>query len=129
MQTDRWLVENVERIHELRAQRVGEPDALRLTARERARGAVHREVTQPEIAGLLENHLSDFAIEFAELKVIEPVRELVDGKLGDLGNVEPADAHVEGFGLQLRSVTTRTLLRRLILSEEDADVLLVSLLL
>ena len=37
MQPDRRLVEHVERVDELRAERVGEPDALRLAAGERAR--------------------------------------------------------------------------------------------
>ena len=37
MQTDRRLVEHVERVDELRAERVGEADALRLAAGERAR--------------------------------------------------------------------------------------------
>ena len=50
MQTDRRLVEHVERVDETRAERVGEADALRLAAGERARGAIQREVVEPDVA-------------------------------------------------------------------------------
>ena len=50
VQTDRRLVEHVERVDEMRAERVGEPDALRLAAGERARRAIEREVVEPDVA-------------------------------------------------------------------------------
>ena len=50
VQADRRLVEHVERVDELRAERVGEPDALRLAAGERARRAIQREVVEPDVA-------------------------------------------------------------------------------
>ena len=37
VQPDRRLVEHVQRVDELRAERVGEPDALRFAAGQRAR--------------------------------------------------------------------------------------------
>ena len=46
VQADRRLVEHVQRVDELRAERVGEPDALRLAAGERARRPVQREVVR-----------------------------------------------------------------------------------
>ena len=46
VQPDRRLVEHVERVDEARAERVGEPDALRLAAGERARRAIEREVVE-----------------------------------------------------------------------------------
>ena len=46
VQPDRRLVEHVERVDELRAERVREPDALRLAAGERARRAIQREVVR-----------------------------------------------------------------------------------
>ena len=33
MQSDRWLVQNVKRVHQLRAKRIREPNSLRLAAR------------------------------------------------------------------------------------------------
>ena len=50
VQPDRRLVEHVQRVDELRAERVGEADALRLAARQRARRAVEREVGEPDVA-------------------------------------------------------------------------------
>ena len=48
MQTDRGLVEHVERIHERRADSGREIDALELTAGKRARLAVKREIFQSD---------------------------------------------------------------------------------
>ena len=50
VQADRGLVEHVQRIDQPGAERVGERDALRLAARERAGLAVEREVAEPDVA-------------------------------------------------------------------------------
>ena len=70
VQPDRRLVEHVQRVDELRAERVRQPDALRLAAGERARGAIHREVVEPDVAEelhpvarLLENVRGDLPLE------------------------------------------------------------------
>ena len=136
VQTDGRLVQNVERVDELRAQGIREADALRLAARQSARRTIHREIGEPDIAQksdavtrLLEDHLRDSALKLGKRQLVEPDRELVDWQVRHLGDVETADPHVERFGLKLRPVAARTFLRCLILTEENADVLLVPLLL
>src|SRR5712671_6154136 len=133
MQTDGWLVQDIQRVDELRPERVGETDTLCFAAGKGAGRAIHRQIAEPDVAekrhavaSFLEDHRRNAPLEFAQLELVQPYCQLVDGKLRDLSDVEPTDAHVERFGLQLRSVTTRTLLRRLILPEEHADVLLVA---
>ena len=54
---------------------------------------------------------------------------VLDRELADLGDVRPAIAHLQRLRLELGAVAGRAFLRRLILPEEDADVLLVALLL
>ena len=86
-------------------------------------------MAETAIARLLEDHLRHAVLELGQLQLVQPDRELIDGKVRHLGNVETADPHVERFGLELRAVAARTFLRGLILTEENADVLLVPLLL
>ena len=50
VQADRRLVEHVQRVHQPRAERVGERDALRLAAGQRAGLAVEREIAEPDVA-------------------------------------------------------------------------------
>ena len=54
VQSDGGLVEHVERIHEPRAERVGERDALRLAAGEGAGLAVEGQVAQSHIEQIVE---------------------------------------------------------------------------
>src|SRR5206468_5463019 len=136
MQPNRWLIQNVQRVDQLRAERIGEPDSLGLAARERARRAVHRQVAESDIAQkrhaiarLLQDHLGDAPLEFREWNLAQPGRQLIDRQLGDLCDVKTADTYVERVGLQLGAVTSGTDLRRLILSEKNSDVLLVAFLL
>ena len=49
VQADRWLVENVEHADQAAANLPGEPNALRLAAGERRRGAVEREVFEADV--------------------------------------------------------------------------------
>ena len=49
VEPDRRLVENVERVDEIRAEGVREIDALRLPSRERARETVEREVAEADV--------------------------------------------------------------------------------
>ena len=49
VQADRRLVEHVQRADEARADLAGQPDALRLTAGERARRAGQRQVVEPDV--------------------------------------------------------------------------------
>ena len=49
VQPDRRLVEDVQRVHQPGAQRIGERDTLRLAAGERARGPIERDVAQAHV--------------------------------------------------------------------------------
>ena len=136
VQPDGRLVQHVERVHEPRAERVGEADALRLAARERARGAVEREVVETDVAEeahailrLLQDVCGDLLLEWRELERVQPCRELSDWQIAHLGDVATGHLHLERFRLKLGAAAVGALLRGLILPEEDADVLLVALLL
>ena len=70
VQADRRLVEHVERVDELRPERVRETDALRFAAGQRARRAMHRQIVQADvaeelhaIARFLENVRGDLPLE------------------------------------------------------------------
>ena len=67
MQPDRRLVEDVEHAHERRADLRRQPDALRLAARQRRRGAVERQVLQPDVD-----------------EEVQPLGDLAQDALGDL---------------------------------------------
>src|SRR5262249_9653839 len=88
MQSDRRLIEHVERIHELRAERIGESDALRLTPRQRSSAAVEREIVESHVAqeldavaSFLEDVRRDLLLEPAERQRVEPVEQTVNRKL------------------------------------------------
>jgi hypothetical protein len=129
------LVEHVERVHEARPERVGEADALRLAAGERARGAVEREVAEPHVdeeahprARLVEDVGGDLPLGAAQLEPAEPPVERVDRHRRGVADRPLADAHGQRLGLEARAPARGALLRGLVLPEEDADVLLVALL-
>src|SRR6185436_2931533 len=114
VQSDRRLVEYVERVDELRPQRVRESDSLCLASRQCARGAIHRQIAESDIAQerharsrLLENHLGDAALVLGELEIVEPGRQLIDRELRHLRDVEASDLYVESLSLELGTVATR----------------------
>ena len=81
VQPDRRLVEHVERVDELRAERVREPDALRLAAGQRSRRAIHREVVEPDVAEelhavarFLEDVRGDLPLELASARASRAMR-------------------------------------------------------
>ena len=74
MQPDRGLVEHIENAGQAGADLRGEPDALALAARQRARGARQRQIIEPDVdqefqprADLLENPRGDFVLLGVEL--------------------------------------------------------------
>ena len=98
VQTDRRLVEHVERADEPRADLAGEPDALRLTAGERAGGSRQTEVVEAHVeeepepgVGLLRDTLGDHLVALAQLERGEELRRLADRHLAHLGDVLAAD--------------------------------------
>ena len=69
MQADRRLVEHVEHVHQARAERRRQRDALRFAAAERAQRAIERQIAEPDgfqIAQprlhLFEHHPADAAL-------------------------------------------------------------------
>ncbi|HMC53694.1 MAG TPA: hypothetical protein VKH19_00865 [Gemmatimonadaceae bacterium] len=110
VEADRRLVQHVQRVHELRAQRVREADALRLATGKRTRAAIQREIVETDvaqeldaIARLLEDVRGDARLEFGELEVVEPAHELIHGQLGDLRHVLIGDADLQRVRLELRA--------------------------
>src|SRR5712671_6676313 len=81
------------------------------------------------IARFLEDVRGHLLLERRELERREPVEQAIDRQLAHLGDRARRDADLKRLGLQLRPMTIGTLLRRLIPPKEDADVLLVLLLL
>ena len=80
VQADRRLVEDVEHADELRADLRRQPDALRLAARERLRGAVEREVADADVveerqplADLLQDPVAD---QLLGRRQLQPAEEL-----------------------------------------------------
>ena len=115
VQPDRRLVEHVERVDELRAERVGEPDALRLAAGERARRAIQREVVEPDVAE--ERTRSRASLRMCAATCCSNVGELerrratassaLDRQLADLRDVAAGDPHLQRLGLELGAVAGR----------------------
>ena len=54
MEAERGLVEHVQRVDQAGAQGLGQADALELAGRERARGAVERQVIEPDLRQVAE---------------------------------------------------------------------------
>src|ERR1051325_5508692 len=71
----------------------------------------------------------DVTLEVAENQPVDPGQQISNGQLTRRGDVSIGDPDVEGRGLKLGAATVGADLSRLILAKEDADVLLVFLLL
>src|SRR5690606_38158406 len=87
---------------QVRAELGGEPDALRLTAGERRRGAVEREVSQPHAvqepqprAHLRKQIARDLLLSGIELEPGEEGGRAIDGLSRERGYGAPPEAHVE----------------------------------
>src|SRR5687768_4664284 len=76
---------------------------------------------------LVEDICGHLPLERRQLDRLQPWQQTLDGELGDLGDRSSSDANAQRLRLQLRTVTRRALARRLILPQENPDVLLVSL--
>src|SRR5262249_40913792 len=96
MQPDGWLVKNVEDPDERRPNLGGQPDALRLAARERRRSAVKGQVVEPDVHqegepvdDLAQDAVGKLLLALAQLEGEEELMgvanrqagELVDGQL------------------------------------------------
>ena len=79
MEADGRLIEDIKGVHELRAERVGESDALRFTTGERARRSIEREIIEAHVAEelyavarFLEHVGRDATLERSKRQLIEP---------------------------------------------------------
>jgi hypothetical protein len=93
VQPDRRLVQHVEHADEPRADLGGQPDALRLATRERARGAVQREVVQADVEQeaqpglhLLEHRPGDHGLAVAEPQPAQELRAVGHRQRADVGD-------------------------------------------
>ena len=114
VETDRRLVEDVEHPHQTAADLTGEPDALSLTAGERARRPTQREVVEPDIeqeahAGIHFFHdpLGDHPVSFAQLERRQRLGRLTDAQVAELVDVAPIDGDGERRGAQSCPATCR----------------------
>ena len=114
VETDGGLVEHVEGVGEVRAQRVRELDPLRLAARERAGQPVERQVaevdaleeTEPR-SELGEHRPRDLALGRAELEPGEEARGRGDGHRVHRGDVLPTQADEQRLAPQPRPAAGR----------------------
>ena len=107
MQPDGGLIEDVGNATQVGTELRGEPDALRFAPGERRRGAVEREIRQPNLAQKGET-ARDFGHDIArDFRLAALKREAADERLhlrdregGDVGNRAAAEAHRERNGIQ-----------------------------
>ena len=114
VQTDRRLVEHVQRADQTGSDLAGQPDALRLAAGQRRRVSGQAEVVEADVeqeaeAGvdLFRHPLGDQPIAFAELERRQELGRLADGHVADLGDVEVVDRDGERRRLQSRATACR----------------------
>ena len=99
VQADRRLVEDVEHADQRAADLGRQPDALRLAARQRRRGAIERQVIEPDVdqerqplADLAQDAARDLLLARRQLQPGEEVVRLADCQRGHLGDALVADA-------------------------------------
>src|SRR5690606_35760909 len=92
MQTDRWLIENVQHTRQAAADLGGQADALRLSARERAGAAVERQVVEADVgeeaeAGidLAQDRLGDALLTAWQVEVAEEAARIEHRQSGEVG--------------------------------------------
>ena len=114
VQPDRGLVQNVEHADQRRADLRGEPDPLRLAARQRRGRAIHREVADPDVleeaqalADLAHDQARDVAFGVAQLNVLQPAQRAARRQRAELVDRRPRHQHREGLGPQPRAVAVR----------------------
>jgi hypothetical protein len=113
VQADRRLVQDVQYAHESRSDLRGEPDALGLSAGQRARRPFQVEVLEPDVEeegqarlDLLEDLVGDLRLAAREHEVVEELRAVPHGHGGHLGDGAAVDEH-----RQRRRVEPRTTAR------------------
>ena len=136
MQADRRLVEHVERVDQMGAERVREGNALRFAARQRARLPVEREIPESHVvdepdagAQLAHNVIRHALLERRQLQMVQPYSEICGRQRRRLGDRLAPHSHRQRLRLEPRAGAARARLGELVLPQEHADVLLVAFLL
>src|ERR1700694_3943546 len=134
MQPNRWLVEDVQGVGQVGAERVGKGDSLSLTAAQGPGLAIERQIAQADIpqeaepgVELLEDELSYLPVRRRQRNLVEPLMDPIEGAGGHRRNGVADDANGERIGIEPASSTILAGLRQLILAKENPDVLLVPL--
>src|SRR5581483_715050 len=130
VESDRRLVEDVERVDQRGAECGRQVHALELAARERPRLPVERQVLEPDLhqvaepaPHLAEDHARDLlGLPGGQGEIREERRRLADREAGDLRDRLPADAEVERLWLHARAVAGGAEGVAPVAREEDADV-------
>ena len=135
VQPDRWLVEDVQHAHQLRADLRREPDALRLAAAQRVGGAVDGQVVEADVdhelqalSDLLQNLPRDELLAFSQVETVEERDRRADRQLGNVRDVSAGHRHGQGLGLEPASVARGTRLVRHVALELGLQVLRLRLL-
>ena len=104
------LVENVQHAHQRRADLRRQPDALRLAARQRRRGAIEREVLQPDVdqevqsvGDLAQDALGDRLLARRQRQLGEELVRIADRQPRELMDRQVADFDEAGFFAQARA--------------------------
>ena len=136
MQSGRRLVEHVERVGEVGAERVGQFDPLRLPARERARQAVERQIAEVHAqqereprAQFGQRDPGHRLLRRREREAFQERRGLAHRQGAQRGDVLAADAHAQRLGAQARARAFAAAPRHLIALHDEAVRGLVCLLL
>src|SRR5260221_6353929 len=129
VEADGWLIENVERADEMRAERRGELDALRFAAGESGGETVEGEVVKADFveeleatANFFEDFVGDGFLHFGKLQRREKDARFFYGEFADFGDGFVCDANGTGFGAQARAAAIGTRGVAAIATQENADV-------
>ena len=122
VQPDRGLVEDVQHAHQRRADLGGQPDPLRLTAREGRRGALQRQVAHAHVVqeaqplvDLAQDQPRDRALGVGQLQLVEPLDRAPRAHRRQLVDAQPAQLHGQALGPQPRAVALRARAHRHVL--------------
>src|SRR5438477_7939466 len=118
MQTDGWLVQNVEDAAQIRAELGSQSNALRFAAAQCFGGTPEREITEPNIFHE-EQALPDFRNEIGgnglvrpgKLQLVDLARGFARRKIRELIDRLALDAHMPRNRIQTRAMAARTFVR------------------
>src|SRR6266567_139952 len=112
MQSDRGLIENVERSHQSRTQRRRQLNSLRFTTAQRGRQPVERQVFQPyfvqkaqPVAHCVQQLARDLFVLTAQVEVQKELRRLFHGQRRCLTDILTPDANQSRLRPQSCSAT------------------------